>query len=122
MSPLRPALATETILFEMLKKWWAFDAASYKAPADIPSPDKPRKLVLYKSDSCGYCMRVMRVLDQTNVQVELRDTRSSAEARQELYDATSRTTVPCLFVDDVPMFESKNISHWLLAYSERSGT
>lgn len=106
-------------MIELLKRWWSFDAATYKAPDGVPSPDEPRKLVLFTSSTCGYCLRVMRVIDRTGVDVELRNVGGNPDARQELWDATSRTTVPCMFIDDVPMFESKDISHWLLAYAHQ---
>ena len=109
-------------MFDKLKKWWSFDAATYRAPDGIPSPDERRELVLYKYDSCPFCIRVMRVLDQTGVEVSLRDTRGSEQARQQLWDATGRTQVPCLFIDGEPLFESKDISHWLLAYAARGDT
>lgn len=107
-------------MLDKIKQWWAFDAASYEAPDGIPSPDQERSLELFKYDSCGYCMRVMRVIDATGVSVDYRDTRGDPEAKQELWDKTGRTQVPCLFIDGVPLFESKEISHWLQAYAERT--
>jgi glutaredoxin len=106
-------------MLNKLKQWWSFDPATYETPDGIPSPDEPRELVLYKFDTCPFCIRVMRVLDQTGVQAEMRDTRTDPAARQELLDRTGRTQVPCLFIDDVPLFESRDISQWLLAYAER---
>ena len=31
-------------------------------------------LALYKYDLCGYCRRVLRVIDELGVEIELRDT------------------------------------------------
>ena len=33
--------------------------------------------------------------------------------RKDLKEKTGRTQVPCLFIDDVPMFESADIIAWL---------
>ena len=96
-----------------------FDPSTYEAPEGIPSPDEPRELVLYKFDTCPFCIRVMRVLDQTGIEVEYRDTHGDPEARAYLIERTGRTTVPCLFIDDVPFHESQDISAWLYAYHDR---
>mgnify|MGYP000114026977 CR=1 FL=1 len=69
-------------------------------------------LALYKSDGCGYCRMVYRAVDQHDVQVEYRDLSDSTH-RQELFSTTGRRTVPCLFVDGDPMFESVDIIRWL---------
>lgn len=106
-------------MFNWLKSWWSFDAAAYQAPRDVPSPDEPRELVLYKYDSCPWCQRVMRVLGETGITLEFRDTRADPDNRQLLYDQTRRTQVPCMIVDGVPFFESSDISKWLRAYAVR---
>lgn len=87
---------------------------SSQAPASRPR----RTLVLYKFDSCPYCRRVQRVLDQLDLEVELRDTRENPDHRRELRKQTGRTQVPCLFIDGEPMFESADIVDWLQAYAQ----
>jgi len=96
------------------------DPADYTAPRGIPSPDEPRTLALYKYDACPYCQRVLRVLRELpQVQVELRDTLREPGRRRELAQQTGRTQVPCLFIDQVPLFESADIVSWLRAYAVR---
>ena len=70
-------------------------------------------LALYKTDSCGFCRRVFRVIDELDVQVEYRDLNASVEHRKALREQTGRTTVPCLLIDGTPMFESADIVDWL---------
>jgi glutaredoxin len=106
-------------MLQRLRQWFSFDPASYEAPSGIPSPDEERHLTLYKYDTCPFCMRVRRVLDATGVEVEFADIRTDPEALRRLQEVTGRRTVPCLFIDDVPMFESRDISRWLMAYAER---
>lgn len=108
-----------SILDSIKRLFAAFDPLEYEAPAGVPSPDEPRTLVLYKTDSCPFCIRVMRVLDSTGIEVEFKDTRGNRENSDRLYERTGRTTVPCLFVDDFPFFESADISKWLFAYQAR---
>lgn len=87
----------------------------------VPGPDKPRKLALYKYDSCPYCMRVMWGIQRLNLDVPTRDTRQDPSARSELVSATGGTQVPCLFIDDVPLLESADILQWLEAYAKAGG-
>lgn len=106
-------------MFNKLKQLWSSDPSDYRPPDGIPSPTGSRKLILYKYDSCPFCLRVRRVLDRTGIEVELRDVRTSDDARRELLEATGRTQVPCLFIDGTPLFESADISRWLEAYAAR---
>lgn len=90
-------------------------------PTHVPSPDQRRELVLYKYDSCPYCQRVLRALDKLGLEVEMRDTMLSPEAREELYQRTGRTQVPCLFIDGEALFESMDIVSWLEVYARNLG-
>ncbi|MEQ1507304.1 MAG: glutaredoxin [Myxococcota bacterium] len=87
-------------------------------PDQVPAPDRERALVLYKYDSCPYCVRVLRSIRELGLTVELRDTRTDPAAFRSLLDATGRTQVPCLFVDGEPLFESLDIIAWLEAYAK----
>ena len=99
-----------------------FDPATYEAPRGIPSPDAGRSLALYKYDACPYCQRVRRALSELpELAVETRDTLRDRSNRTALAQATGRTQAPCLFIDDVPLFESDDIVRWLKAYAARGG-
>jgi glutaredoxin 3 len=84
-----------------------------------PTPDRDRALVLYKYDTCPYCQRVFRKIAALGLSVPTRDVNTEAGARQELFEATRRSQVPCLFIDGVPLFESADIMEWLEAYAAR---
>jgi glutaredoxin len=71
------------------------------------------ELVLYKFDGCPFCRRVHRAIDQLGVDIEYRDVRVEPRWRADLLERTGRTQVPCLFIDDEPMFESLDIVDWL---------
>ncbi|TNE84572.1 MAG: glutaredoxin [Deltaproteobacteria bacterium] len=70
-------------------------------------------LALYKYDSCPYCQRVFRAIDEAGVNVEYRDVQMDRDHARALRSTTGRTTVPCLFIDGEPMFESSEIAYWL---------
>jgi glutaredoxin len=57
-------------------------------------PDE--KLALYYAPSCYYCVRVLRVIEELGIDVELRDIWRSEQYRTELRDARGRMTVPVL--------------------------
>ena len=85
----------------------------------VPAPDQPRQLVLFKFDSCPYCKVVMASLAELGIQPILRDTRTDPDARREHRARTGRTQVPCLYIDDEPLFESADIVRWLEVYAAR---
>jgi len=72
---------------------------------------------LYYYDSCPFCARVLRALDQVNVEVELRNIMSDSNHRSDQQKATGRNTVPCLRIDNGTdsewMFESMDIMRFL---------
>lgn len=97
-----------------------FDRAPARVPDSVPSPDQQRRLVLYKYDSCPYCARVQRRIRDHGLDVEYRDVLTDPANRARLRELTGRTQVPCLFVDDEPLFESADIIAWLDAYAARA--
>lgn len=72
------------------------------------------KLELFYSEYCPFCQIVLAEIKNLNLtdKVSLLDTQSDQESAKRLQDKTGRRTVPCLFIDDVPMFESRDIINW----------
>ena len=70
-------------------------------------------LALYKFDACPYCRRVFTAIDACDVQIEYRDVRRDSAWRVELMRRTGRSQVPCLLIDDEPLFESADIVDFL---------
>ena len=70
-------------------------------------------LALYKFDSCPYCRMVFRAVDRLDVNIEYRDVRTDRAWRTDLMQRTGRTQVPCLLIDDEPLFESADIVAFL---------
>lgn len=70
-------------------------------------------LELYKFDACPYCKRVLKVIAEKNIKVALLDIYENTNNMQKLMLITGKKTVPCLFIDGDPMFESLDIVKWL---------
>jgi len=79
-----------------------------------------KKLALYYYDECPYCQIVIRALHETKLteHVTMNNTRQVSAHREKLMKDTGRTTVPCLYIDDKPMFESRDIARWLHDYAQ----
>lgn len=75
------------------------------------------KLELFKFDSCPYCKRVMRYLENAGrTDVIYRDIHKDPESRARLIAVGGKEQVPCLFIDGTPMYESLDIIDWLEAH------
>ncbi len=64
------------------------------------------RLVLYSNAGCPFCHRVLRVLDELNMDIEIRQT-SIPEHRQNLIAGGGKAMVPCLLI------EEPNREQWL---------
>lgn len=74
------------------------------------------KLELYKMDTCPFCRKVMRAIDELGrTDIEMHDIIESAEDKARLIRDGGKMQVPCLFIDGKPMFESDDIVAWLRA-------
>ena len=78
-----------------------------------------KKLELYYFDECPYCQIVLSALKETELdkKVKFFNTRKDPLHREKLIKDTGRATVPCLYIDNKPMHESRDIAHWLHQYS-----
>ena len=74
---------------------------------------KHPELVLYKMETCPFCRKVVSAIDELGVKVEYKDLDADEENRAKLLSDTGRQTVPCLYIDGDPMFESDEIIDWL---------
>ena len=71
------------------------------------------KVALYYFNECPYCQKVLRKISELNVKVELKNTLESKSDAQFHLQKTGKRTVPCLYIDENPMFESAEIIKWL---------
>ena len=74
------------------------------------------KLELFKMDTCPYCRKVIRGIEEMGrSDIEMHDINSSAEDRERLIREGGKLQVPCLFIDGKPLYESDDILEWLRA-------
>lgn len=76
------------------------------------------KLALYHFDSCPFCAKTRRSIDEINVDVELRNIELNHQHRIDLQEGGHKTQVPCLRIDDTKgetqwLYESDDIIHYL---------
>ncbi len=73
------------------------------------------KLELFYFPECPYCQIVLSKISQLDIKdkVELLHIYKNDQARERLLTDTGRKTVPCLYIDNQPMFESADIAAWL---------
>ncbi|MCP4914308.1 MAG: glutaredoxin [Oligoflexia bacterium] len=71
------------------------------------------KLEYFYFDACPFCQKVLRVIQSTNIKVEYKDIMSDMSSLERLVNDTGRRTVPCLYIDNMPMHESDDIIHWI---------
>ena len=72
-----------------------------------------QNLVLYYYRSCPYCIPVLRYLDDRGIELTLRNTLETPDAREELVGIGGKSLVPCLVIDGKPLYESDDIIDWL---------
>lgn len=70
-------------------------------------------LELYYFDSCPYCQLVLSVIHSLNLKVKFNDISKDSSSLNKLVSDTGKRTVPCLYINGKPMFESRDIANWL---------
>ena len=74
------------------------------------------KLELYKMDTCPFCRKVFKVIEEMGrSDVEMHDINRSMEDKERLISDGGKMQVPCLFIDGIPLYESDDIIAWLRA-------
>ena len=79
----------------------------------VHTSGKPLDLKLYMFSTCPFCVRVLRAAEELGFALPLRDIHKDPEARAELVRVGGRTTVPCLFINGQPLYESADIIEFL---------
>ncbi len=73
------------------------------------SEGEPLDLVLYKSDTCFYCHRVLGAVNNLKIPLVIQDTRRDPGAREALIKIGGKQQVPCLIINGRPLYESADI-------------
>ncbi len=82
-----------------------------------------KKLELYYFPECPYCQFVLKTIQEQNLKKEITfcNTRENRVYGEKLLKDTGRRTVPCLYIDGIPMHESEDIAKWLVNYAKNKG-
>jgi glutaredoxin 3 len=62
-----------------------------------------RRVRIYSTRICPYCVRAKLLLKQRGIAFEEIDVTGDPEVRRWLHEATGRKTVPQIFIDDEPI-------------------
>ena len=66
--------------------------------------------VLYKKDSCPFCQKVLRFMNENKVEgIETKDIVEDSANKEFLIEKGGKNQVPCLFIDGKPLYESDDI-------------
>lgn len=74
------------------------------------------KLELFITQTCPFCLRVLDVVAQEFPQntIAITDLNLDSEKAKFHFETTGRYTVPCLYIDGTPLFESMDIIEYLI--------
>ena len=71
-------------------------------------------LKLYYKAECPFCKKVLRFIDNKKIEgVELVDIKADEANEKYLIEKGGMDQVPCLFIDEKPMYESMDIIKFL---------
>lgn len=71
------------------------------------------KLELYYSPYCYYSHKVLNFLKSVQKILPLKDVVHDPKAKQVLKEQGGKLQVPCLFINNTPLYESDHIILWL---------
>ena len=73
------------------------------------------KIELFYTNYCPFCQIVLAEIKFLNLaqDIIMHDTMSDPIAAARHLGKTGRKTVPCLYIEDEPLFESSDIVKWL---------
>ncbi|MBS6927431.1 MAG: glutathione S-transferase N-terminal domain-containing protein [Finegoldia magna] len=71
-------------------------------------------LKLYYKETCPFCKKVLRFIENKKIEgVELVDIKADEANEKYLIEKGGMDQVPCLFIDEKPMYESMDIIKFL---------
>lgn len=71
------------------------------------------ELTLYHFESCPYCARVRRFLNEHTITIPEKDILKDPNARNELIKIGGKSQVPCLVINGNALYESLDIIEWV---------
>ena len=71
-----------------------------------------KDLVLYYLKSCPYSKKVLKYLDENNIEILMKEIKENKKAKKELIEEGGKEQVPCLFINSEALYESDDIIEW----------
>jgi glutaredoxin 2 len=80
------------------------------------------KLELFYYDQCPFCQRVLNTIKTLGLEEKIQFKNTLTDQNNAAFHSqkTGRNSVPCLYIDDQPMFESGDIMNWLTQNVEKT--
>ena len=76
-------------------------------------------LELFKKDTCPYCRKVLDYINgEGRTDIQFRDILNDPDSLERLIAIGGKKQVPCLFIDEKPLYESMDIIAWLQEHPE----
>ena len=72
-----------------------------------------KNLYLYSAHYCPFCIRVELFMKEHNINLPIRYLDEKPEYRNELKEIGGKTQIPCLIINQSPLYESEDIMIWL---------
>lgn len=67
------------------------------------------RYTLYYMPTCPYCLKVLKFAEKEGIEFDLRNIQDNPQFRQELQEIGGKTQVPCLIINNQPLYESDDI-------------
>ena len=98
-----------------IKALFLLAATAFLRPSPLHGDelDQLDGLVLYSRSSCSCCAEVLSYIGDNELNIEILDLDIDLDAENVLFEATTRTQVPCLFNGETYIFESRDIIAYL---------
>ena len=72
---------------------------------DQKKDTKDKKIEIYSSPTCPYCVDLKKFLDERNITYIEYDVTADAEKREELIKRSQQVGIPIMFIDDSEMID-----------------
>ncbi len=70
-------------------------------------------LLLYYMSTCPFCIKVLRYMQDHDIEIPMKNILDHPKYRQELLEIGGKTQVPCLIIDGKALYESDDIIQWM---------
>lgn len=81
-------------------------------PAAVEQP-RIQSIALYYSPRCPHSQKVLSYLNTTNLLIPLKDVTKNTNAKEELRQTGGHLIVPCLIVNEAPIYNDHQIIEWI---------